>query len=96
MYVNASPAAIEGFHRIPHFSLDFHEILQDSEVGYNEIINFLSEGKGTWVRKYVTKETLRFQQPTMTPKEKLWMYFISAKFFPTYHVTEVTCDRAFS
>lgn len=94
VYVNASLAIIERIHKTPHYRHNFYENLQDSEVDYNEIINFLMEGRGTWVWKSVTNEPLQFQQSTMTPETKMWMSFINVKIFPTQHVTKVTYDRA--
>lgn len=64
-------------------------------MDYDEIINFLTDGTGTgtWVRRAVTREPLRFQQSIIIPEAKMWMYFICAKFFPFQHVTEVTRER---
>ncbi|TYH10032.1 hypothetical protein ES288_A07G145500v1 [Gossypium darwinii] len=46
-FVDASSTTIKTFHRTRHYTPDFYENLQDGEVHYDEIINILTEGRGT-------------------------------------------------
>ncbi|KAH1056442.1 hypothetical protein J1N35_034507 [Gossypium stocksii] len=49
IYVDVSPIAVEAIHRTPHYAPGFYENLYEDGVDYDEIINFLTKGRGNWV-----------------------------------------------
>lgn len=49
IFVDASPIVIEAIHKIPCYGYDFYEIFLEEKVDYDDIINFLIEGRGSWV-----------------------------------------------
>lgn len=93
--MDISPTAIETFHKTPHYESSFYDTLNEDEMDYNEIIEFLIDGPSSWVQKLVTREPICFKQSIMFLIAKIWMYFIYTKLFLTQHVTKVTRDRAF-
>ncbi|KAB2062404.1 hypothetical protein ES319_A10G150200v1, partial [Gossypium barbadense] len=49
VYIDVSPISIEDIHKTSHYTPDFYKKLSDDEVDYDEIIHFLTKGRGHWV-----------------------------------------------
>ncbi|MBA0579392.1 hypothetical protein Gorai_021651 [Gossypium raimondii] len=44
--MDISPTAIETFHKTPHYESNFYDTLNEDEMDYDEIIEFLIDGRG--------------------------------------------------
>ncbi|MBA0549150.1 hypothetical protein Golob_020203 [Gossypium lobatum] len=43
--MDVSPTAIETFHKTPHYESNFYDTLNEDEMDYDEIIEFLIDGR---------------------------------------------------
>ncbi|MBA0786484.1 hypothetical protein Gotri_025459 [Gossypium trilobum] len=65
------------------------------DIDMDNIINFVTEGRGEWKYRAGTNILVSFPQAIMFPEAKMWIQFVCTRIVPTLNVSNVNAFRAF-
>lgn len=96
--VPINPDEICEIYNVPFYENDYINSI-DLEMFRNidmeEVIKFLTQGRGSWNYRPDTRSSSNFNQAVMFPVAKIWMQFLGTRIVLTLNVSNVNTSELF-
>ncbi|KAL1078387.1 hypothetical protein V6Z11_D10G156900 [Gossypium hirsutum] len=94
--VQVTPRIICDLYNVPYYENDFIDEIDLEyfrDIDMDNIINFLTKGRGEWKYHASTNISVSFHQAIMFPEAKMWIQFVCTRIVLTLNVSNVNVFR---